>query len=833
MFLSVEQLEHRCVPATLHMGLTGETYSTLSQVAAQAHDGDTILIDAGTYNGQFATFTQNNLTIEGAGGSVIFDDTGVAISDRKGILDITGNNVTVENIELDNAHDQAGLDKNWAGIRGEGNTLTVFNCKFFHDDDGILINNDNNASTDNNAVTVRDSEFGFNGYGDGYSHNMYIGLVTTFTLEGCYTHDANQGHLIKSRALTNFIEYNDIEDGTTGGESSAIDLPYGGQDYVIGNVIVRSATAANHNIITYDEETGSAQYAQRLYVVNNTFVNNVGVGTFVAVSNTPTSVSVIDNIFAGGGTLLSSPVGTPTNNLISNSPGFVNAAAGDYHLAAGSAAIGAAVNPGTSSTGFSLTPVEQYLAPLNFTARANDNDLGAFQFGSVPATPSGLVATPGQNQISLAWNPVSGATSYNLYRSTTPGGEGATPFKTGLSSPSFTDPGLVPGTNYYYQVTAVGATDQSSPSSEATATVAGNFSDPLNVNNTNGLDANWNVFFGQFSITGGHALGTAEVYPHGNLAEALLPAPLTNPANVSLSIDFNLAATPTTANGRYVGLLARIQDPSDFYAAFVYYNSVTHTNLIGVGYQLPGPFNSFVSPVQIPIAATSGTLRFDLFGNTLKVYLNGVLEISTTDNHFTTAGGVGFGDAYSGGGQFNNFAMTTLQTPPVPFNDTFHRSSSSSLGDPWSGALGGGGFGINVSNQATSLGSGTNSAFLNGVNLTTSTSVSATVVNAGGGAGVVADWNGVTNSGYALVLSGSMLQLYKVTNGSLSALGPAHAAGAATGNVQLVAASGVLSVYFNSSLLFTINDSTFTSGSAGLIASGVGVTFSSFSLSGS
>ena len=53
----------------------------------------------------------------------------------------------------------------------------------------------------------------------------------------------------------------------------------------------------------------------RFYAVNNTFVNNYGGGTYVLVSNTPTTVNLTNNIFAGGGAPLSSFVGTPPNNL--------------------------------------------------------------------------------------------------------------------------------------------------------------------------------------------------------------------------------------------------------------------------------------------------------------------------------------------------------------------------------------------------------------------------------------------------------------------------------------------------------------------------------------
>ena len=91
---------------------------------------------------------------------------------------------------------------------------------------------------------------------------------------------------------------------------------------------------------------------------------------------------------------------------------------------------------------------------------------------SVPATPTNLVATAGNGQVALNWTGSSGATSYNIYRSTTSGNEGSTPYKTGITTTSFTDTGLTNGTTYYYQVTAVDSDGPSSKSSEVFATPA-------------------------------------------------------------------------------------------------------------------------------------------------------------------------------------------------------------------------------------------------------------------------------------------------------------------------------------------------------------------------
>ncbi len=90
--------------------------------------------------------------------------------------------------------------------------------------------------------------------------------------------------------------------------------------------------------------------------------------------------------------------------------------------------------------------------------------------GSAPGTPTGLAATPGDTQVVLTWTAVSGATTYNVKRSTTTGG----PYTT-VGSPSaanFTDTGRTNGTTYYYVVSAVNTYGESANSAEKSATPA-------------------------------------------------------------------------------------------------------------------------------------------------------------------------------------------------------------------------------------------------------------------------------------------------------------------------------------------------------------------------
>ena len=87
---------------------------------------------------------------------------------------------------------------------------------------------------------------------------------------------------------------------------------------------------------------------------------------------------------------------------------------------------------------------------------------------SVPAVPTGLAATAGNAQVSLAWTASTGATSYYVKRATVSGG----PY-TQVAAPttnSYVDTGLTNGTKYYYVVSAYNSAGESANSSEVNAT---------------------------------------------------------------------------------------------------------------------------------------------------------------------------------------------------------------------------------------------------------------------------------------------------------------------------------------------------------------------------
>ena len=359
--------------ATVRRVGPGHPYATPCQAIAAAQAGDVIDIDAagnGTYDGDVCGWTKNGLTIRGSNGRAHIDAAGQH-SGGKAIWVIGGNNTTIRNVELSGA---TVPDHNGAGIRLEGTNLTIIGSYFHDNEDGILT-----GANPNSDVVIDSTEFRGNGHGDGQSHNMYIGTVRTFTLRYSWSHDANQGHLVKSRALTNYILYNRLtEQAGTG--SYELDLPDGGRSYVIGNLIQQGSTSPNSTLLAYGEEP-TVNPNSHLFVVNNTFVNDKGSGTAVfAHSRVTTPVVARNNITTGSPTFVSQASAVLATNCNVANPMFVNRPAFDYHLVAGSPCADMGSAPGSGDS-FNLTPTEQYVHPTAHQSRPTNGviDAGAYE----------------------------------------------------------------------------------------------------------------------------------------------------------------------------------------------------------------------------------------------------------------------------------------------------------------------------------------------------------------------------------------------------------------------------------------------------------------------
>ena len=359
----------------------GKTYATPCKAFAAAATGDTIEIQAGTYSGDVCAIYKSNLTIRGVNGRPKIDAAGKnALS--KGTWVVVGSNITIDNVEMTGARVSA---KNGAALRLGGTNFTLRNS-FLHNNENGILSGVNTAST----IILEHNEFGRNGAGDGYSHNVYIGKAGKLTFRYNYSHDANVGHNLKTRAIYNTIAYNrfsSLRSGETGSTAAGkpsyeINVPNGGVTYIIGNVIQQPAASNNPAMIAYGEE-GVGSRKTELYVINNTFVNDDGSrGTFVQVRNAATPAKLINNLFAGYGTVTNQASAVKKTNFQSLAVSFADRAGYDLRPLSNSLIINAGSSPGTSSGGLSLKATSSYKHTASGLGRSTLGsliDIGAYE----------------------------------------------------------------------------------------------------------------------------------------------------------------------------------------------------------------------------------------------------------------------------------------------------------------------------------------------------------------------------------------------------------------------------------------------------------------------
>jgi parallel beta helix pectate lyase-like protein len=268
----------------------GKTYAVPSAAAAAARAGDVVAIAAGEYHGDVATWSVDGLTICGIGGRArLFADGKSA--QGKAIWVVGGAGVTIDNVEF---HDAKVVDRNGAGIRIEGSSLTIRNSGFFDNEDGIL-------GGDNATVTIDRSEFARNGYGDGFSHNLYIGHANLLVVTASWFHEAKVGHNFKSRAKETRIENSYFMDGPSGTSSYLCDFPNGGVVTLRGNAFQKGPMAQNATAISFGAE-GLTWPVNTLALSQNTVVMTRSGGNFLAVPAAAQSLTLTANLFAGTGT---------------------------------------------------------------------------------------------------------------------------------------------------------------------------------------------------------------------------------------------------------------------------------------------------------------------------------------------------------------------------------------------------------------------------------------------------------------------------------------------------------------------------------------------------
>ena len=176
------------------------------------------------------------------------------------------------------------------------------------------------------------------------------------------------------------------------------------------------------------------------------------------------------------------------------------------------------------ATGAKVVTTE-FTLPVNLPAGTYSVVVSANGIASLPmpftngaiSAPTGFTAVSGQHaQVSLYWNPVDGATSYNLKRYTSNGGPYFSLF-TNLTATNYVDANLTNGMNYFYVVTAVGNGSLSPNSAEVAGVPTGEPPVPANFHATAGnsqVTLSWTASFGATSYNLQRATTNGGPYTH-------------------------------------------------------------------------------------------------------------------------------------------------------------------------------------------------------------------------------------------------------------------------------------------------------------------------------
>ena len=203
--------------------------------------------------------------------------------------------------------------------------------------------------------------------------------------------------------------------------------------------------------------------------------------------------------------------------------------------------------------------------------------------------------------------------------------------------------------------------------------LAPTFQDDFNRPNSSNLGPNWTTQTGAFSISGNMAASSTTV---------VSIATVNNPSFTDAIIQADVILNGV---GSRAGLVARYSGPGEnnFYLGMITNNAGIYEAYIFV--KDPGEGTNGYRQLafrNLPGFTGTGTLRFEVVGNQMKLFVNNVLQLVAYDSTITTPGLVGIRGLNN---EFDNFSsvIVTTQTATLPFADTFTGANGSDLSRVW------------------------------------------------------------------------------------------------------------------------------------------------------
>jgi uncharacterized protein YjdB len=338
------------------------------------------------------------------------------------------------------------------------------------------------------------------------SYNLYWATtsgVTTTT----GNRNAGVGNPFTQTGLTNGTTYYYVVTAVNAGGESAASNPASATPQVPAPSAPTGVGVVAGNaqvIVSWTGVSGASSYnlywATTSGVTTATGTKILGVAspyTQTGLTNGTTYYYVLTAVNAGGESAASGQVSGVPQAAVAGAPSGLSAVAGNAQVVISWTGVGGATGYNlywstssalTTSTG---TKIPGVTSPYTQSALTNGTtyyyvvtavNAGGESSASpqasatpqvpAPTAPTGVTAVAGNAQVTLRWNPVNGATSYNLYWSTTSGVTTTSGTKIpGITTNPYTQTGRTNGTTYYYMVTAVNAGGESSASSQVSITL--------------------------------------------------------------------------------------------------------------------------------------------------------------------------------------------------------------------------------------------------------------------------------------------------------------------------------------------------------------------------
>lgn len=332
----------------------GGPLPTLSAAAAVARDGDVIEVAPGDYVGDVAVWRQSDLVIEGLRKRPRLIADGRSAED-KAIFVVRGDRVRISNLEFRGARVRDG---NGAGIRQEGRSLSITECSFIDNENGILCGNDPSME-----LSIVASSFLENGNTAGSAHNLYVGRIASLQVDGCWFGRSKVGHLLKTRAQRSVIRYSRLT-GETGTGSYELEFAEGGDCLVLGCLIQQGPQSENATIVAYGAE-GYRWSDNQLLLAFNTIVNDrERGGVFLRAFNDPQRVVLAHNLLVGRGSVEAGRSARSIGSVETDRRAFANPDDYDYRLRTDSPLIGRAGFRGQVSSDLPI-PTKEYSHPAS------------------------------------------------------------------------------------------------------------------------------------------------------------------------------------------------------------------------------------------------------------------------------------------------------------------------------------------------------------------------------------------------------------------------------------------------------------------------------------